>query len=257
MTRAVGLLGVTFPIVQAPIGSASTAKLAAAVSNTGGLGMLAGTWRSPDALRDLIQRTRALTQRPFGVNLVLAFDVAEQLRASPDAGVRIISFFWGDPAPWVSTVHQAGGIVLHTAGSVQEAADAASAGVDMLVAQGVEAGGHVRGTAPLQQLLPDIRRAVPVVPVLAAGGIGDVDSRGPRPRGRRRWDLARQPFRRERRSGERIRITNSAWWTPHRAIPYSAPSSTSAGPMRHTGRSGTRPSAPGKPRAGHRGEPPR
>ena len=174
MTRAAGLLGVAFPIVQAPIGSASTAELAAAVSNAGGLGMLAGTWRSPDGLRTLIRRTRALTQRPFGVNLVLAFDVAGQLRVSLDAGVRIISFFWGDPAPWVSTVQQAGGVVMHTVGSALEAVHAAAAGVDLLVAQGVEAGGHVCGTTPLRALLSGIRSDAPAIPVLAAGGIGDV-----------------------------------------------------------------------------------
>jgi NAD(P)H-dependent flavin oxidoreductase YrpB (nitropropane dioxygenase family) len=124
----------------------------------------------------VIQRARGLTQRPFGVNLVLAFDVAGQLRAALESGVRIISFFWGDPAPWVSTVHAAGGVVMHTAGSAGEAGEASAAGVDVIVAQGVEAGGHVRGTTPLRTLLAGIRSAAPAVPVLAAGGIGDVQA---------------------------------------------------------------------------------
>lgn len=173
MNAAASRLGIRLPIVQAPIGSATTPALAAAVSNAGGLGMLAGTWQSPDLLRGLIAQTRALTDRPFGLNLVLAFDPQERLRAGLEAGVRIFSFFWGDPAPWVGAVHQAGGVVIHTAGDAREAAAAAAAGVDVLVAQGVEAGGHVRGTTPLATLIGEVKGAAPGVPVLAAGGIGD------------------------------------------------------------------------------------
>lgn len=175
MNRAARRLGVRFPIVQAPIGSATTPALAAAVSNAGGLGMLAGSWRSPAELVALIHETKALTPHPFGVNLVLAFDPGERLRASLEAGVRIISFFWGDPAPWIPLVHQAGGIAIHAAGSRLEAAEAAAAGVDLLVAQGVEAGGHVRGTTPLEQLTGEVRDVATNIPVLAAGGIATAE----------------------------------------------------------------------------------
>lgn len=174
MNAAASRLGVDLPIVQAPIGSATTAVLAAAVSNAGGLGMLAGSWRTPAELRELIGQTRTLTPRPFGVNLVLPFDPAPRLHAALEAGARIISLFWGDPAPWIPLVHEAGGLVIHSVGDADEAARAAAAGVDLLVAQGVEAGGHVRGTTPLAELIGTVKRAARDVPVLAAGGIGDV-----------------------------------------------------------------------------------
>jgi len=173
MNAATARLGVALPLVQAPIGSATTPALAAAVSNAGGLGMLAGSWRTPAELRDLIGKTRALTSHPIGVNLVLAFDPAERVRVSLDAGVRIISFFWGDPAPWIPLVHQVGGVAIHTVGDATEAANAAAAGVDVLVAQGMEAGGHVRGTTPLAKLIGEVKRATGDVPLLAAGGLGD------------------------------------------------------------------------------------
>ena len=175
MNRAAELLGVTVPIVQAPIGSATTAELAAAVSNAGGLGTLAGTWRSPDALRKIIHHTQALTTRPFGVNLVLAFDTAELLEIILAAGVRVVSFSWGDPAPWIPVVHRTGGIVVHSVGNAVDAKAAVDAGADLLVAQGREAGGHVQGTTPLAELLAEMKGGVSV-PVLAAGGIGDVNA---------------------------------------------------------------------------------
>ena len=173
MNEAARRLGVTWPIVQAPIGSASTPELVAAVSNAGGLGMLAGTWRSPERWREAIERARGLTAFPFGVNLVLAFDPAERLRIALDVGVPVISFSWGDPSPWVEQVHRAGAIGVHSVGSSDAAVSAASAGIDVLVAQGVEAGGHVLGEVPLMQLIAQVRTAVPGVPLLAAGGIAD------------------------------------------------------------------------------------
>ena len=175
MNAAARGLGVKFPIVQAPIGSATTPSLAAAVSNAGALGMLAGTWRSPAALGEMIRATQALTPLPFGVNLVLEFDPAERLRASLEAGVRIISLSWGDPAPWVPLVREAGGLVIFTAGSRDEAALGISAGVNFLVAQGVEAGGHVRGTTPLARLVVEVKSVAEGIPVLAAGGIATAE----------------------------------------------------------------------------------
>ena len=173
MNEAARRLGVALPIVQAPVGSVTTPALAAAVSNAGGLGMLAGTWRSPVELRRLLRETHALTSRPIGVNLVLAFDIRRQLEAALEEGVRIISFFWGDPTPWIPRVHAAGGVVLHSVGSVEEAALAVQGGVDLLVAQGVEAGGHVRGTRARDALMTGVKGVANGVPVLAAGGVAD------------------------------------------------------------------------------------
>ncbi|HEX5499334.1 MAG TPA: nitronate monooxygenase [Thermomicrobiales bacterium] len=167
------LLGIDAPIVQAPIGGASTPELAAAVSNAGALGSLSITWREPSALPDLLRRVRGLTERPVAVNLVLAWDPAERLAIALAEGFRIVSLFWGDPAPWVAPVHVAGGLVLQTVGSAAEAERAVAAGVDVVVAQGWEAGGHVWGEVATMALVPRVVDAVDGVPVLAAGGITD------------------------------------------------------------------------------------
>src|SRR5690348_13043817 len=90
-------LGIHVPIIQAPIGSASCPALAAAVSNAGGLGMLAMTWRAPDDVRRVIRETHALTDRPFGVNLALQWPQEERVRICLEEGVPVVSFFWGDP----------------------------------------------------------------------------------------------------------------------------------------------------------------
>jgi NAD(P)H-dependent flavin oxidoreductase YrpB (nitropropane dioxygenase family) len=167
------LLGIDVPIVQAPIGSATCPKLAAAVSGAGGLGTLALTWTAPDACVDRIRRTRALTDRPFAVNLVLEWDHRERIAVCAREGVPLISTFWGDPTPHVDPIHDAGALHLHSVGSVAEAQAAAEAGVDVIVAQGVEAGGHVRGTISTLALAPAVTDAVAPVPVIAAGGIAD------------------------------------------------------------------------------------
>ena len=169
-------LGIEIPIVQAPIGGVSTPELVAAVSNAGGLGMLSITWRELDELRELLLRTHALTDRPFGVNLVLEWDPTEKLEIALAAGVPIISFFWGDPAPYIERIHQAGSQVTFTVGCAAEARPAVDAGVDIIIAQGWEAGGHVWGNVATLPLIPAVVDAVPETPVVAAGGI--VDGRG-------------------------------------------------------------------------------
>jgi nitronate monooxygenase/enoyl-[acyl-carrier protein] reductase II len=166
-------LGIDVPIVQAPVGSAAGPELAAAVSEAGGLGMLALTWQSPEQVRRSIRRTRELTNRPFGANLVLDFPVDDLLEVCLDEGVPVISTFWGDPAPMNARIHNAGALHLHTVGEVAEAVDAVAGGVDVVVAQGWEAGGHVRGTTTTMTLVPAVVDAVAPVPVLATGGIAD------------------------------------------------------------------------------------
>jgi NAD(P)H-dependent flavin oxidoreductase YrpB (nitropropane dioxygenase family) len=170
------LLGIDVPVVQAPIGGLSTPALAAAVSNAGGLGTLSVTWREPGRLREMLAETRRLTDRPWGVNLVLEWPPEERLAICLDGGARLISFFWGDPAPYVARVHAAGALVSYTVGSAAEATRAVAAGVDVIVAQGWEAGGHVWGQVGTLALVPHVADAVAPAPVLAAGGI--VDGRG-------------------------------------------------------------------------------
>lgn len=139
------LLDIQLPIVQAPIGSASCPELAAAVSNAGGLGMLALSWSSHERCREMIRETRRLTNQPFGVNLVLEWSQSERLQIALEEGVKIISFAWGAPELYIQIAHDAGALVIHTIGDAAEANRVVAQGVDLVVAQGWEAGGHVWG----------------------------------------------------------------------------------------------------------------
>lgn len=150
---------------------AAIPPLAAAVSNAGALGMVTLTWS--DDTGAVVRETAGLTSRPFGGNFVLTSDHHRDLDRALDAGLRIVSFMWGDPAGYIGAVHAAGGIVLHTVGSAEEARRAVGAGADAIVAQGWEAGGHVWGQVATLPLVPAVVDAVAPVPVIAAGGIGD------------------------------------------------------------------------------------
>ena len=166
-------LGIDLPIIQAPMGGAVGPRMVAAVSNAGGVGMLV-PWRAKaETVQQQIRETRALTSRPFGVNLVLDFPQEERLDVCLEEHVPIISFFWGDPSALAPRAKARGAIVLHTVGSAAEAKRAVHAGVDIVVAQGWEAGGHVRGTVATLPLVPAVVDAVAPVPVVAAGGIAD------------------------------------------------------------------------------------
>lgn len=170
--RLTSLLGIELPIVQAPIGSAAVPALAAAVSNAGGLGMVALTWHRPDRVAATLDEVRTLTSRPVGINLVLEWDQTERLEAALGAGAKIVSVTWGDPARSIEAAHRAGAVVLVTVGSAEEARRVAGAGADAVVAQGWESGGHVWGEIATMALVPAVADAVGI-PVLAAGGIAD------------------------------------------------------------------------------------
>jgi NAD(P)H-dependent flavin oxidoreductase YrpB (nitropropane dioxygenase family) len=173
-TSLCNILGIKVPIIQAPMGGTGFAtRLAAAVCNAGGLGML-HLWRADlETLRSQIRELRSLTDRPFAVNLNLEFPQAERLDACLDERVPVISFFWGDPTTLAPRAKAAGAVVLHTVGAVRDAAAAVECGVDVVVAQGWEAGGHVRGKVATMALVPAVVDAVAPVPVVAAGGIAD------------------------------------------------------------------------------------
>jgi NAD(P)H-dependent flavin oxidoreductase YrpB (nitropropane dioxygenase family) len=166
-------LGIEIPIIQAPMGGAVGPALAAAVSNAGGLGTLALWGADIEALRRQVRETRALTSKPFAVNLNLEFPQEERLDACLQEGVPIISFFWREPSALVARAKEAGAIVLHTVSTAKEARHAVECGVDVIVAQGWEAGGHVRGMVATMPLIPAVVDAVGSVPVVAAGGIAD------------------------------------------------------------------------------------
>lgn len=167
------LLGINVPVIQAPIGSFSCPELASSVSEAGGLGMLALSWDSLSSCRQKISATQHLTKAPFGINLVLEWDQTVRLDTCLEAGVKVVSFFWGDASQYISRAHNGGAKAIVVVGSSKEARSAADAGADAVVCQGFEAGGHVRGVAGSIVLIPTIVDAVAPVPVIAAGGLAD------------------------------------------------------------------------------------
>jgi len=160
-------LGVELPVVQAGMGGGiSRHELAAAVSEAGGLGTIAVN--GAGAIRRELAAARALTGRPLAVNVLLPFARRDWFEAAAEADVVVT--FWGEPR------RRTGGTWLHQCGSVAEARRARAAGADGVIVQGVEAGGHVRGTTPALQLLAEARQALPrEYPVLLAGGIAERD----------------------------------------------------------------------------------
>ena len=172
-TSLCDLLGIEHPILQVGFGPGATPELVAAVSNAGGLGVLSGNTRDLARLERWIVRARELTERPFGLNLILAVPKEEQFRIGLAHGIRVFVLFWGDPRPYVDGAHAVGAKVIYQAGSVAEARDAKAAGVDAVIAQGHEAGGHVRGRTALAAFLPAVVDAVRPLPVIASGGIAD------------------------------------------------------------------------------------
>src|SRR6516164_4641660 len=173
-TRFSQRFGVAAPIVVAPMGPDLTGpELVAAVANAGGFGILQAQLCRPPLLKQQIRYLRSLTARPFGVNFVLHFPHREGIHVCIDERVAALSFFWGDPSEFIPTAHAAGIAVLHQVGSVDTAIHAKQAGVDVIIAQGVEAGGHVSGQVSTMVLLPRIVDAVTPTLVLAAGGIAD------------------------------------------------------------------------------------
>lgn len=167
------MLGIEHPILQAGFGPGATPELVAAVSNAGGLGVLGGSTRDLERLGRWIDRVRELTKRPFGLNLILVTPKEEQFLLGLARDVPVFVLFWGDPTPYVERAHARGAKVIYQAGSVAEAVHAKETGVDAVIAQGYEAGGHVRGLTALATFVPAVVDAVDPLPVIASGGIAD------------------------------------------------------------------------------------
>ncbi len=162
MRSLVDTLGIELPVLQAGMGGGIDGHaLAAAVSEAGGLGTI-GTL-DPPRLRKELGRARRLTGKPVAVNILLPFARAEHWAVAEEADVVIT--FWGAP------VRRTRGVWLHQCGDVREAKAARAAGADAIIAQGVEAGGHVRGDEAALELLERMRRALPGCPVIVAGGV--------------------------------------------------------------------------------------
>ncbi|XP_057804017.1 uncharacterized protein LOC131019491 isoform X1 [Salvia miltiorrhiza] len=176
-----GILGFEYGIVQAPLGpDISGPELVAAVANAGALGFLRiPDWEAPDYVRELIRKTRALTDKPFGIGVVLAFPHEENIRVILEEKVAVLQVYWGECSQdLVRRAHENGVKIIPQVGSFKEAEKAVKVGVDGIMVQGREAGGHVIGQDGLITLLPRVVDLVRGrdIPVIAAGGI--VDERG-------------------------------------------------------------------------------
>lgn len=215
-TRLCDLLGIEHPVMSAGMGFVARAELAAAVSNAGGLGVIGGAGFGAERLRLEIQRTRDLTPKPFGVDLLLPVQTTgevlpprpphdrpaldddaraallkdsgfgefavgdngrpvrpeELMRVVLEEDVPVFASGLGDPGPWVPSLHERGTVVMALVGNVKNARRVRDAGVDVVVAQGGEAGGHT-GRVATVALVPAIVAAVDPTPVIAAGGITD------------------------------------------------------------------------------------
>ena len=167
------ILGTELPIIQGGMANIATGEFAAACSNAGALGLIgAGGMRSGEELRGHIRRCRALTDRPFGVNLMLMNPAAdEQAKVVIEEGVRVVTTGAGNPGKYIPAFKAAGIRVIPVVAAVAFAQRFVRAGADAVIAEGTESGGHV-GEMTTMALVPQVADAVDV-PVIAAGGIGD------------------------------------------------------------------------------------
>ena len=165
-------LGIRVALMQAPLGRGAGAPLATAVSAAGGLGTLGVSWTEPDALREQIRAIARATDAPFCVNFVLCFDQEERLEVALEEQAPWISFSWGVRPDLIARAQAGGARVMVQVASADAAREAASAGADALIVQGVEAGGHVESIVGLRPLIVEVANAVSL-PLLAAGGIAE------------------------------------------------------------------------------------
>jgi len=177
-TALTDLLGIKHPILNAPMASSATAQLAGAVSASGGFGMLGmgSTVPDPEWLALEIKRVREITNNPFGVGFITSVaGIEKMVEVAIEAKVDLIGHSFSDPSPFMSDAKKAGIKVVAQVQTVEQAAHARDAGVDLVVAQGTDGGGHT-GYIGTISIVPAVVDACPGIPVIAAGGI--VDGRG-------------------------------------------------------------------------------
>ena len=172
MNRICSLFGIQYPIIQGGMVWCAGWRLASAVSNAGGLGLIGAGSMHPDVLRDHIQKCRQATDKPFGVNIPLMYpEIKEIMDLVVEEGVKIVFTSAGNPKEWTDFLHQHDILVAHVVSSSKFAAKCEEAGVDAIVAEGFEAGGHNgREETTTLCLIPAIKNRT-TVPLLAAGGI--------------------------------------------------------------------------------------
>lgn len=168
------LLGCEYPILLAGMGGVSHWELAAAVANAGGYGILGMVREAPELIAREVTALKAATDRSFAVNVIPAATepglLARQIDTCLDLGVKSFTFFWDVVPAAVARVKEAGCLVLHQVGTLDAARDAEAAGADVIIAQGVEAGGHVHGRVPVLELTEAVLNVVSI-PVVASGGL--------------------------------------------------------------------------------------
>jgi enoyl-[acyl-carrier protein] reductase II len=166
------VFGIEVPIILAPMGTCTSAELAAAVSNEGGLGGIGSLFRSPAAVKRDIDVVRRLTSGPFAINHIPQALDGEAFRYTLEAKPAVISFALADPGDLVRQAHDVGSLVMLQVTTVAQAVQAAERGVDVIIAQGGESGGYC-GEVSTMTLVPQVVDAVAPIPVVAAGGIFD------------------------------------------------------------------------------------
>ncbi len=171
--RITQLFGIKYPIIQAGMIWCSGWRLASAVSNAGGLGLIGAGSMYPDVLREHIQKCKAATDKPFGVNVPLLYpDIEQLMEIIVEEGVKIVFTSAGNPKTWTEYLKSKGITVVHVVSNTKFAKKCQEAGVDAIVAEGFEAGGHNgREETTTLCLIPMVREAV-TIPLIAAGGIG-------------------------------------------------------------------------------------
>ncbi|MBT8209210.1 MAG: DUF561 domain-containing protein [Eudoraea sp.] len=172
--RVTQLFGIDYPIIQAGMIWASGWRLASAVSNAGGLGLLGAGSMYPEVLREHIQKCQQATDKPFGVNVPMLYpDIKALMQIIVEMGVKIVFTSAGNPKTWTSFLQEKGITVVHVVSSVKFAKKAEDAGIDAIVAEGFEAGGHNgRNETTTLTLIPAVKEQISV-PLIAAGGIGN------------------------------------------------------------------------------------
>ena len=169
--RVCSLLGIKYPIIQGAMAWIADGNLAGHVSKEGGLGIIAGGGMPIDILRNEIKKAKAITENPFGVNLMLMMpNIEEQIDACIEEGVKVVTTGAGNPGVYMEKLKAAGIKVIPVVASVALAKRMEKIGADAVVAEGMEAGGHI-GEITTMALVPQIAEAVSI-PVIAAGGIG-------------------------------------------------------------------------------------
>lgn len=171
-TRITELLGTEYPVIQGGMAWVAEYHLAAAVSNAGGLGLIGAASAPPEVVREQIREAKKLTDRPFGVNIMLMNPNASEIAGIVvEEGIKVVTTGAGNPAKYMEAWKKAGVTVIPVVASVAMAKMMERAGADAVVAEGMEAGGHI-GSATVMTLVPQIADEVSI-PVIAAGGIAD------------------------------------------------------------------------------------